>query len=211
MKACLAILAHAAAAPTIRDFQPRWTRLGFPVLAFLPEGEAWPGAPVEAVIHQGTSQHAGAAACARFLACCRTLLRSAYDVFVIMEYDTVNLTDELPAIGSGAVNCGLMKTSGGDTPPDAILAFSPWIVTRPLLAALIECLQMEDAAPQFPQWVRGLLDRWIGTAIHHRLALQRLPQCVAWPPTDLAAAGAAPPTFVHGWKSRAQFGDLWPT
>ena len=212
---CLAIIAHEKAAPTIADFQPQWQKLNLPIIAFLPEGDRWPGAPVNRVVHHGINAHRGLPVYERFMHCCRTLLtETGFDTFCVMEYDTVNLADELPDIDAAAVNCGLAETWGDGAPPGQVLAFSPWIASRPMMAALLEALNMQLKKPAHAKWVAGLLDRWIGTALQAAgVPAVGIGECMPWCDDSwdmMKLFAEKKTTLAHGWKSKEKFQHLWP-
>lgn len=214
MNACIAILAHEKAAPTIADFQPRWETLGLPIIAFVPEGDKWPGAPVSRVVSHGQSAHKGLPVYERFIHCCETLLGTDFDYFMIMEYDTVNLSSKAPEFNAGAVNFATMWAFGAGAQAGQMLALSPWVMTRPILAAFIEALKMQLRKPERVEWVDGLLDRWIAVAVMTSLMpWEALRNCVPWCDDrwdmmtwiEKEKAG-----MVHGFKSKEKFQHLWP-
>jgi len=214
MNGCLAILAHEKAAPTIADFYPQWRKLGIPMIAFLPVGDSWPGGPVNRVVNYGVSAHRGLPVYDRFMQCLQTMLETEYDWFAIMEYDTVNLAERIPDINVMAVNCGLLQAWGAGAEPGQILALSPWIMTRPMAAALLEALKMQLRRPDCVKWVDGLLDRWIGVAIlKASLPYAGLKECFPWcddrwDMMKLLEENNA--IIVHGWKTKESFKHLWP-
>jgi hypothetical protein len=214
MKPCIAILAHAGAANSVREFQPQWEKLGIPMIGFMPDGEAWPGSPVSKVVNIGISAHKGDDVFNRFLGICEWLLASDYDVFYIMEYDTLNMSDHLPSINGMAVNCAACFVTGLNAMNGQLLAFSPWVMTRPMLAALIEALKIQLKKRSCEEWVGGLLDRWIGVALTvEKVPVQNIEDALGWP-----AVTSDPhlyirlkkPLVVHGWKRKEEFKDVWP-
>lgn len=215
MNGCIVILAHEKAAPTIADFQPQWMRLKLPLLAFLPQGDNWPGAPVSRVIHYGKSAHRGLLVYERFMHCIETLLKTDYDFLVIMEYDTVNIADRLPEINAMAVNAGLLQAFGAGAEPGQILALSPWIMTRPMAAALLEALRMQLKKRDCEEWVDGFLDRWIGvTLIKEHLPYHGLKECFPWCDDRwdmMKLITENNSVIVHGFKKKESFKHLWPT
>jgi hypothetical protein len=214
MNGCLAILAHEKAAPTIADFYPQWRKLGLPMIAFLPVGDSWPGGPVNRVVNYGVSAHRGLPVYDRFMQCLQTMLQTDYEWFALMEYDTANLTDTLPGINVMCVNAGLMQAFGAGAEDGQILALSPWIMTRPMAAALLEAMRTQLRKNDCAQWVDGLLDRFIGVAIlKENVPYAGLEQCWPWcedrwDMMKLIADKNA--TIIHGWKSKESFKHLWP-
>jgi hypothetical protein len=213
MKTCLAVMAHESAGPTIADFQPRWEKLGLPILAFVPEGHAWPGVPVAAVHAQGESAHGGEPVFRRFLTMCETLLDTDFDRFLVMEYDTVNLGDTFPAHDPKAITAGFMKvTEHGCPGGNYLIALSPWIFTRPILSHFCGVMRHALRRPLFPEWMAGLLDRWLAVAmIENNLPLFQLSPALPFPfhwLNPLQYIADHPDCIVHGYKRLA---DLYPS
>lgn len=213
MNACLAIIAHEGARETIELFQPKWKTLGIPIYGFVPLGQSWPGDPVQCFV-QGENARTGTDVYGRFISACKSLLLTTdHDLFVIAEYDTVNLTPYLPAIDFGCVNTFIVSMVDWHEPDAVTPMLSPWIVTRPMLAAMLEaCRMFRREYPQGEGFIKGLLDRWIGAAL-----------IAASVPTDHCYDMLSYPwredyrehiakykcTWIHGWKTKQQFGDLW--
>lgn len=212
---CIGIIAHERAAQTIADFQPRWERLKIPLYGFVPEGDQWPGKPLLRIFQQGESIHRGDAALRRFVLACETMMTLEYDAYCLMEYDTVNLNDAFPAWDPFSVCAGYMAVHDDRPPVDYMVAFSPWIVTRPMMAALLEAMRIRLKHPVRPNWVSGLVDRWLATVIIEGfLPAGAIKGLCPWPHNrnnphaEIKTAGW---TWVHGWKTKEDFGDLWPT
>jgi len=216
LKPCLAILAHAGASATLADFQPRWERLGLPLLAFVPYADTWPGRPVHQVYHQGASVHAGAGAIARFTLAVETLVNlTHFDRYLLMEYDTVNLADTLPALDWSVFNGGFMHCHGPETPAHHYqVSFSPWAFTRSVGQLLLAAIARERARPSHPTWTAGLVDRWLAAVCLERgLPFKTMPDTLGYPFPEcqpLAYIAAQQINFVHGYKSAAAFQELWP-
>lgn len=219
MKTCLAVLAHQGAGETIADFQPRWQKLGLPILAFLPEGDQWPGAPVAKVFNQGTSAHRGLAAYMRFMLMCEALLESEYDTYIIIEYDTVNLTDRLPSFAPSNLNCAFLRTFGEECEKllrckNYVIALSPWIVSREVMRGWLDAMRIRFAKPIFTQWIDGLLDRWLAVVIMEgKILANNITQAYSWPCNDPQAHEKIEKhkwEWIHGWKRKSDFKHLWP-
>lgn len=217
MKPLLTILAHTGAASTIRDYLPQWQKLDVD-LAF-----AYPFISVIAdeipnsatVLKIGVDAHKGESCMRRFLETLRYLYGMDRNVHIIAEYDTVNLTERLPEGNPRQINCGavfqLRSAKTNDLLPQ-FCCMSPWMVTRPMMAALICCV--EDALKiSPPDWVLGLLDRWIGFAVFRLAApVGGMPNVCAYPwlPDIHFAIRERSIDWVHGWKSKEDFKHLWP-
>ncbi len=215
MNICLAIMGHEGARATIAEFQPRWNKLGLPILAFVPATDQWPGEPVDHVYQEGENAHGGEPVYRRFLGMCQRLLETEHDRFVIMEYDTVNLSDQLPEFGGREIVGGFMKTFGPEVPGGSYyISLSPWMMSRPMLAALVEAMRMQLRRPQHVSWVGGLLDRWLAVAmLEVDLPLMTDARALPFPFPHLKPLEwieQHKPVFVHGYKRAADFKHLWP-
>jgi hypothetical protein len=206
MKTKLSILSHESAQATVDEFLPYWRAVTDDVTIFVPVGH-FGGTPC------GPNAYKGAGALQRFIATCRHLLmESDAELHIIAEYDVLPLKPEIPAILSWAINCGavmLQDTQTREILPGQLCALPPWIVTRPMLAALIEACEMQAAKP-LPDWtLGGLLDRLIGAAIYNGgLIPNNLKEVLSHtssypePHKYLVASGK---TWIHGWKRLADF------
>lgn len=218
MTGAIAVMAHAGAKPTIDAFLPQWKKLGPPIFAFLPSGDKWPSAPINGVVVGGESARTGNPVFLRFLDMCKRLLTAHFDAYFIMEYDTVNLTNKLPRFNPSVVNSGLVALVGMEGHSQPKCSMSPWVLTRAMLAALVEAMQMELRDPcnaDLEQFHMGLLDRWIGVAcMRAHLPQGHLPDVLPYPwdtkedvHKRIADDGIS---WVHGWKTKENFRHLWP-
>ncbi len=210
-------MAHDGAAETILDFQPQWEKLGFDILAFIPKDQEWPGAPVKAVFKQGASAHNGEPVFRRFLSLCETLAESDYERFAIFEYDTVNLTDQLPVTDPSNLAGGLMLTFGPDVPNHGnfFISLSPWILHRRVLSHLIHAMSLALACKSpHEEWIDGLLDRWLAVLfMEYDVPCETIQKAMPFPFAHLAPLRfieKEKTAVVHGFKRRQDFGHLWP-
>lgn len=219
MPTCLAIIAHEKAAPTIADFEPQWRKLGLPILAFLPEGDKWPGGEVERVYNYGESAHRGVPVYLRFVNVLLELLRTQYDEYIIAEYDTANLTAALPASTPNHLSSAFCSTFGPDVEKVTghrtyYISLSPWCLDRAIARRLLFAMWQRLDFPKHEEWVGGYLDRWIASvALEAAIPCAKLPNAIGWTHgiEDIhAKARAMQATWIHGWKSKADFKDLWP-
>jgi hypothetical protein len=211
MKPILAILAHQAAQPTIDDFMPQWKRLPCDVVAFIPEGDTIQG--FDAVHNIGISAYSGAQVFERFLLTCEALESMPYDRFIIAEYDTVNLSDELPPYIAGhmisnfVIADGINKNTGTQ-----FCALSPWVMDRPTLRQFIEAGRKYAPEDGDAPSMGGLLDRWIGSVAKRSGMKTKWPyNMIGYPWHEgihrrITNTGA---TWIHGFKTKEEFGELW--
>jgi hypothetical protein len=213
VNACLAILAHAGAAKTVAEFMPQWKSLGKTVLGFVPDGHHLNGFDV--LISEGRSAHAGFYVFDRFLRACERLVGSPFDTYVIAEYDTVNLKPELPSLAPGYIT-----SPGSWSPPhnetcgaNQLCLLSPWTMDRDTLREFIAAARESlKTNPDYPEGA-GLLDRWIGyVVIQNNLKATSAINAIGYPYHNgiherIRRMGFA---WVHGWKSKSEFRDLWP-
>lgn len=219
MTTCLAVIAHDKAGPTIADFGPQWEKLGVPILGFMPKGQQWPGEHAHKVYHYGVSAHRGIAVFDRFLNVCETLMRTDCGRFVVIEYDTLNRNNDLPNFEAGI--CASWSVTYGPLVQRATghekygLAFSPWCIERASMPGFIDAMKWRLANPFAGEWVTGLLDRWIATVvIGARLPYHHLVESCGWTHNNAGIYEAIAKhnlTWVHGWKTKEEFKDLWPT
>ncbi len=215
MNACLAIMAHEGAQQTVCDFYPQWEKLGIPIHLYVPNGHNLKG---HNAIQNGPDARTGNNVVWRFMQICKDLLETdSSDLYILAEYDTLNLTDQLPDIVISAVNCGHVQLAQKDNDATNILngqqcALSPWIVSRPMLAALVEALKMGMAAG-FSPYREGLLDRMIADACNRfGVPMRNIEKLLPYPWIEnpqkrIVALGK---TWVHGWKTKEEFKELWP-
>jgi hypothetical protein len=163
----------------------------------------------------GKDAHKGVDCVERFISSIeRALAWSSSEWLCVMEYDTLNLTEHWPTLNPFAVNCGLfhlLNPDGSSTGKHC--ALSPWIATRPQWMAFLEALRMTLSEP-FPEWtLGGLLDRVIGDAlVTHNVVARNIPELLAYPwiPNAQKQIAANGITWVHGWKTKEDFGPLFP-
>jgi hypothetical protein len=212
MNTFLAILAHESAQPTINDFLPRWKALGTRMAAFVPQGHYVDG--FQLVHHQGENAYSGNKVFERFLLCCETLVKTTYDAFVIAEYDTVNLKNELPKVMPDVVVSNFIWAFGaeGYEKESQLCALSPWVMTRQTLVRFIEAgREYIDGDGDMPN-MKGVLDRWIGSVITRSGMNAYSPYDMIgypWHPGIERRIRNTGANWVHGFKSRKEFGDAW--
>jgi hypothetical protein len=205
----IAVLAHDAAAPTVEAFREQWKKLGAEILIYLPIGSESKGT------QRGWNAYKGEDCVKRFLYSVEHALSvTSTEWLCVMEYDTLNLTEHWPTLNPFAVNCGLfhlLNPDGSSTGKHC--ALSPWIATRPQWMAFLEALRMTLSEP-FPEWtLGGLLDRVIGDAlVTHNVVTRNVAELLAYPwiPNAQKQIAANGITWVHGWKTKEDFGPLFP-
>lgn len=211
VKTILAILAHEGAKETVEDFMPRWMRLGILVWGFVPSGETLEG--FDRLVSNGVNSRVGTGVFNRFLGCCEVLLsESDADAFIIAECDTVNILDNLTPYKRGFITCpGVLipNESGGS----AKCLLSPWTMDRETLAKLVAAMESTLAVGDDWFGTSGLLDRWLG-AVCDRHGIPCLNACNAlgypWHDGSHEKIRRMNYAWVHGWKRKEDFGELWP-
>jgi hypothetical protein len=212
MSTFLAILAHQSAQPTIDDFLPRWKALGARMGVFVPREHNVDG--FQLIYHQGENAYSGQKVFERFLLCCESLVMMSYDSYIIAEYDTVNLRDELPEILPEKISSSLMWSNGpeGHEHELQLCALSPWCMTKPTLVRFIAAAREHiDGDGDMPS-CKGLLDRWIGSVMVRANIGGHTPHDMIgypWHPGIERRIKNIRANFVHGFKSRKEFGDAW--
>lgn len=216
MNACLAIIGHEGARETIDLFLPRWRRLNIPIIGFVPEGDKWPSGHVSRWFALGENARTGQKVYQRFMQVCETLLRGTHDLFVIAEYDTANLSDSLPQYDPSAISTFVCcATDPWGKPLDICPVLSPWIMTRAMLWKLLEACRSyseTDHSSEDTEFINGLLDRWLGAVISAaKLPTYTMPDVLSYPWHESAKAEIVKNnvTWVHGWKTKEEFGDIW--
>ena len=207
MNPCLAIFTHEGAAGTVDDFMPRWKALGIPVIGCYPEGDRITG-DWDDTISEGISAHAGEAVFLRFRNTCDRLLATRHDLFVIAEYDTVNLRDELPRHTAGHVSTYPITIN--DSPAKCLL--SPWVMDRMTLAELSVAMSHELKVNRRCEESMGLLDRWLGIVCEHgevKTIMCANALGYPWHAGAIDRIRRMGYAWVHGWKHKENFGDLW--
>ena len=211
MKATLAILAHESAQPTIDDFLPQWKKLDCNLVVFLPKGHKVEGFRQQ--FYQGENAYSGRKVFERFLQCCETLNLMRSELYIIAEYDTVNLSNDLPQHQSGYITSNFILADGIKTSTGTQLcALSPWVMDYMMLKRFIEAgrkyIEGDGDAPH----MGGLLDRWIGSVIQRAELPHVTPFNMIgypWHPGIEDRIKNVGATWVHGFKLRKEFGTAW--
>jgi hypothetical protein len=212
MSTFLAIIAHESAQPTIDQFMPRWKALGTRMAVFVPRGHNVDG--FQLIYHQGENAYSGQKVFERFLLCCESLALTTYDSFIIAEYDTVNLRDDLPKLKDDKISSNLIWATGapGYEHEKQLCALSPWCMTMPTLKCFIAAgrkyIEQDGDAPS----MRGLLDRWIGSVMTRaNIGGYSPPDMIGYPwhPGIERRIKTIRANWVHGFKTRKEFGDAW--
>ncbi len=212
MKPILAILAHESAQPTIDDFLPKWNQLDARIICYVPVGHLVTG--FDEVRHIGESAHAGNKVFRRFIDTLKDLLTTDADNFVVIEYDTVNRHPLLPKATPGKLVSYLVtlhrhcETSG----PMQLCSLSPWVMDRTTMEIFIATA--ERILPDDPDGadISGLLDRWIGNVIERGpIPAIRGGDMLGYPyhPGIHDRITRMGYNWIHGWKRKEDFGDLW--
>lgn len=212
-KRILAVMAHQTAQISCDLFLPRWRVLDVPIVAYLPEGHTIKG--FDAYRNVGINGILGWSILNRYLQTCIALLEEDFDEYTLIEYDTVNLGDQLPECLPGGVTSNMVFArphEKHDGPECEVLSFSPWTFDRKSLAAFVEkATEMLQADPEGSER-KGILDRWVGLVIE-RAGLEHHPilSGIGWPkhPGAHELIERMGINWVHGWKLRCEFGDLW--
>ena len=209
----VAVLAHESAQPTVDEFLPQWRKLPCPLRCYVPEGHTING--FDDVRQIGQSAHAGFLVFRRFIDTCRDLLRDEHDHYIIIEYDTVNITADLPALDPRALVGWRMwappHNMADGEPQSCIL--SPWCFPRAALLRFVAQAEVEIAADPESSRFSGLLDRWIGwVALRSGIMSVMGRDLLGYPyfngvHDEIRRTGAK---WVHGWKHKEDFEDLWP-
>jgi hypothetical protein len=207
MKTKLAILAHDKASETVKEFLPYWEKLPVELEIFVPYGDK-SGAAI------GPSAYKGKDSLLRFALTGEALLQQDYELYIIAEYDCLPLHPIIPQHDPQTVTSAgvFLAKPDGEVLYEQLCCLPPWIVTKPMLAALIQACQMQMDLP-LPEWtLEGLLDRLIGAAIlTGKLPFSASNECLshadnfAEPHKMIAATGK---TWVHGWKRLSDFAPL---
>ena len=207
MKTCLAILAHEGSEETVSDFMPRWRALGVPVWGCYPEKDLPADDWWDEMIFTGKSAHAGHEVFKRFCETCDILADEDFDLFVIAEYDTANLGEDLPTWSPDSLSSYLV-----DIGESFMCMLSPWVMTKHTLGYFIEAMQIELSKDPECLESKGLLDRWIGIVCErHDIPFAMCDNSLSYPwhvgaHDRIKRMGYQ---WVHGWKHAADFKDLW--
>lgn len=211
MKHAVAIMAHATAQSTVDDFLPRWRSLEADLYCSIPHGEEVHG--FQNNIWLGTSAYSGFHVFNRFLLTLDAMIQTGCKRITIAEYDTVNIAPKLPYILPDGITSYFVLAPGfAENEPVQLCALSPWSMERETAIRLSSiCRELLAVDPDYPAG-KGLLDRWIGKCV----VLSEIPRVVG---PDLLGypwhVGAHDRikrmglNWIHGWKKREEFGDLW--
>lgn len=211
-KPMMAVMAHAGAESTVLQFLPRWSALDVRLVGCYPSSDKLPGLFPEE-ISAGPSSHSGYRVFRRFCDTLEALLATGEERFVVIEYDCVPLVRAVPPVFTGPLACSVVVEEnsprlGGNS---QTLCLPPWCGDKYTMRALLKaCLKYLDDDGDAP-WCRGLLDRWIGAvAARESLAVYVLGD-VAWYAPFLGQHWIRERgcKWVHGWKDRELFGNLW--
>lgn len=207
MNTVLAILAHESAQPTVDEFLPKWNALPCRKIAFIPSGHKLEG--FQEIIHQGESAYSGAKVFVRFLLCLEALLETTAEILIVAEYDTVPLRPELPKYTPGLMISNFVSIGN---PATILCALSPWVMDRPTAESFVSAGRKHLIEFGDCDHLDGLLDRWIGEVI--------LAGCIKcnggmdmigypWHEGIHRRIRNTRANWIHGFKSKADFGDLW--
>ncbi len=209
---CLAVMAHSGAAATIDDFGPKWAALGLDIYGLYPLGDT-PHPFFERVLHVGESAHRGAKVLRRFVDTVEAVAKLPYTRTILIEYDCVPMRPLLPKWYDQQFTCSLEKDlhSFGISDNVQLCAFSPYIFTPETGLRFVESARTHIDGDGEGEPFAGLLDRWIAYALE-RSGLQIASfmdcgGCVHNMPHDYIVQMGF--NWMHGYKSREQFGTLW--
>lgn len=212
MKPVLAILAHESAQPTIDDFLPRWKQVDARLICYTPIGHNVIGFDETRTL--GESAHSGYQVFSRFVETLKDLLTLDREWFVVAEYDTVNLRPDLPRMIAGRLTSHLVMAPPHDCASGQmqLCSLSPWIMDRKTMALFV--FESERLLVDDPNCHRasGLLDRWIGTVIQKgEIPAQGGTDLLGYPwhPGAHRRIRSMGYNWVHGWKRKEDFLDLW--
>lgn len=212
MRTTLAIMAHGGAQSTVDEFLPKWEACNPTLLiCSLPEGEHVDGFTL--CYNAGKSAYSGYEVFRRFILTLECCLETVSDIIVISEYDTVPLKPALPKCNPGCVTSYFVLAEGPIIGRGLQLcALSPWVMDRPAAELLLAaCKQAIIDDPDYPAG-KGLLDRWLGHVIHtHNVPRMMGMDMLGYPWHDGAHDRIKWMGFnwIHGWKRKEEFKDLW--
>ncbi len=208
----LVILAHESAQPTIDLFLPKWEALDCDLICAVPVGHKVSG--FDHVVEHGESAHAGRKVFERFIAACKMSMEGEHKRIVIAEYDTVPLRPQMLPVVEDKITCGLFISTPHNCEVGDLqaLALSPWAMTRETMDRFIH--EMDSAFEIDPDGVSfdGLLDRWLGWILMRGgFDIHTTHKLSSYPihPGSRERIKRTGAIWVHGWKTREQFGDLW--
>jgi hypothetical protein len=204
-----AIMAHDSAQPTVDQYEPRWKTLGVETRIYIPEGDKMAGG-----IPAGKSAHSGIVVYDRFLATLENLLATSdKNTFIVAEYDTVNLTSDLPKYTPGTVTAFLVMSCPHNQAEgeQQLCALSPWVMDRKTAQAFIAAGRKHIQESGECEHLSGLLDRWIGEVmLQHDIQFESGNDMLGYPWKDgIEGQIASGRTWVHGFKSKEDFIDIW--
>jgi len=199
----LIVIAHESAQPTIDLFLPKWKALDCDLICAVPVEHKVSG--FERVFENGESAHAGRKVFERFLDACRMSLETGCERITIAEYDTVPLRPQMPPIVDDKITCGLFYSTPHNSEVGEMqsLILSPWSMTRQTMRRFVA--GMESAMEED-------LDRWLGWAITRAgIEVHGTHKISSYPmhPGAREKIKRTGANWIHGWKTREQFGDLW--
>lgn len=208
----IAVLAHAGASESVREFLHQWEACHCPVIGCYPQGEQF-GSPFKVTLAVGESARTGNKVFARWLDTLDALLTQPFGRFIIVEYDCVPIRPMLPKWRDGKLTATLERdyNSFGIEGNFQMAAYCPWILDRNTARILINAnrpfLEQDGDGPE----VGGLLDRWIvAAALRAKVPLECFLDCCPFAPhksiDEIEANGW---NWIHGFKRKAEFGRLW--
>lgn len=208
-KAVLAIMAHDKAKPTVDQYSPRWKTLGLETRLYVPEGDT-----MEGTIQAGESAHSGIKVYQRFIKTLEHLLETSdKEVFIVAEYDTVNMNASLPRYTPGRMTSYLIRSAPHNQTEgeEQLCALSPWIMDRATMAAFIKAGYDHIEKHGACDHLSGLLDRWIGEVVlTHNIPFAHGNDLLGYPFKEgVEDAIRSGKTWVHGFKSITEFQNIW--
>jgi hypothetical protein len=204
----LFILAHDAAMPTVRQYQPYWQKIDPNWKMLLPKESETSGSNV---ILCGKSAYSGLPILERFwVSLCEIEkhINRMDEMIIIAEYDTIPINPRPPTFDSRGINsaCVLLLNPDGTRPPEPQLCMlSPWVVSPAMLQAFKFVCNPDFYTPA--PWTMGLLDRMLGDAcFKYGLQFFDIKNAVGWAKDEdfLKAAAAKNADWIHGAKSLQQ-------
>jgi hypothetical protein len=193
---------------------PKWKQLGLPVIGFFPENSV--GNLFDETACFGKSAHSGRFVFERFIAILENLLARDYERVILAEYDTLNMRNEIPEFNPGHCSSWsvLLPPHGGACGPDQLCCFSPWMFDRKSAAEFIDAGKKEIETDPDCSSRLGLLDRWIGKVVsENKIPILHPSNVFGWAKHEgwTERVKRFNPAWVHGWKNKSDYGDLWPT
>jgi hypothetical protein len=138
--------------------------------------------------------------------------RHAADWYVIAEYDTVNLRDQMPTQHDGKVSSCVVVSDPILPGPMQVCMLSPWVMQGETMDRFIDAAgPVLRENPDYSEG-GGLLDRWVGhVCVRAEIPFENCDNALGYPwhrgaHERIRRMGFA---WVHGWKTIEEFGDLW--